>query len=194
MIIYPVLGFIIGLLLKGLNTKIHYPLHHRYHWVSLIGHILIWFGFHHHYHQIPHTLIVLALASSILIEASMIDLEYQEIPNSYNAMVAILGGAFIWQYSAFYQDLLLSGVIAFVVFFVIMMLTGAMGGGDVKMAGAIGLFMPLGLVQNFIFYAFLIGSIIAIALLVLRIKKKDDVFPFGPAIALAGIWMFMFFV
>jgi leader peptidase (prepilin peptidase)/N-methyltransferase len=140
------------------------------------------------------TFVVLGLATSILLSSSFIDLKYQEIPDSYNVAVAVLGGVFVFLYQDYYQQLLLGGLIAFLLFLAIMVLTGAMGGGDVKLAGALGLFMGTGLVMKFIMYSFFSGALVAILLLLLKKKGKSDVFPFGPSIAFSGIYLFIFFV
>ena len=61
----------------------------------------------------------------------------------------------------------------------------AMGFGDVKLMGALGLLFGF---QNIIAIAvmsFLIGAILSIFLLVTKIKKMDEYIPFGPFIILA---------
>lgn len=134
---------------------------------------------------------VIAISESILISSSFIDLRYKEIPDSYNFLLAVLGVIFIFIYKPYYQELLLGGVIAFSLFFVIMIFTGAMGGGDVKMAGALGLFMGTMLISRFIVYSFMFGALVGAFLLVSKKMKKDDVFPFGPCIAISAIYIFI---
>lgn len=176
-----------------ISDKIDYQYSLAHKWIAIGLSGGVWLVFFEKFGWSP-TFVVLGLASTILLSSSFIDLRYQEIPNSYNLAVAVLGGAFIYLYSDFYQQLLLGGLIAFMLFLVIMVLTGAMGGGDVKMAGAIGLFMGTAVVTKFIMYAFFSGALIAVLLLLLKKKGKEDVFPFGPSIAFSGIYMFMFFV
>lgn len=176
-----------------ISDKIDYRYSSLHKWIAIGLSIGVWLMFFSKFGWSP-TFAVLSLASSILLSSSFIDLKYQEIPNSYNLAVAILGGLFIYIYNDFYQQLLLGGLIAFMLFLVIMVLTGAMGGGDVKMAGAIGLFVGTAFVTQFIMYAFFSGALIAVLLLLLKKKGKEDVFPFGPSIAFSGIYMFMFFV
>jgi leader peptidase (prepilin peptidase) / N-methyltransferase len=175
------------------SQEIHYEYGSTSKWMAILATTGVWILTFQRFGWTP-TFGILALAESFLITSSVIDLKYKEIPNSYNLIVALLGGGFIYLYRDFYEQLLLGGVIAFSLFLIIMVLTGAMGGGDVKMAGAIGLFMGTGLVMKFITYAFFLGAIIAVTLLILKKKDKTDVFPFGPCIALSGIYMFIFLV
>lgn len=178
------------IMLNVLSKKIGYEYGSSYRWMAIAVTSLSWVLTFQRFGWSP-TFGILAIAEAILISSSFIDLKYQEIPNSYNVGVALLGGGFIYLYQDYSQQLLLGGVIAFMVFLLIMILTGAMGGGDVKMAGAIGLFVGTGLVSKFITYSFFSGAIVAIILLLLKKKEKTDVFPFGPCIALSGIYMFI---
>ncbi|WCK57671.1 A24 family peptidase (plasmid) [Aneurinibacillus sp. Ricciae_BoGa-3] len=188
-----VVAILAQFLLNVVSTKIKYPYSLVYKITAIIVNATAW-SFTYHKFGLTPTFAVLAVAETFLIASSFIDLTYKEIPNSYNLIVALLGGGFIFIYKDFYQQLLLGGIIAFVLFLVIMMLTGAMGGGDVKMAGAVGLFMGTGLIMKFIVYSFFSGAIIAILLLLFKKKRKSDFFPFGPCIALSSIYLFIFLV
>ncbi|PLS15033.1 hypothetical protein CVD28_24445 [Bacillus sp. M6-12] len=175
------------------SDKIGYQYSPLYKWLAIVANTGIWILLFQKLGWSP-TLGVVGLASTILLTSSFIDLKYQEIPNSYNLAVALLGGGFIYIYQDYYEQLLLGGVIAFLLFLMVMIFTGAMGGGDVKMAGGIGLFTGTFFVSKFIVYAFFSGAIIAVLLLIFKRKSKNDVFPFGPCIALSGIYMFIAFI
>ena len=85
----------------------------------------------------------------------------------------------------------MGGVIAFALFFVISVFTGAMGMGDVKMAGAIGLFLGTMLISKFIVCSFLMGATVGSVLLISKKKERKDNFPFGPCIAVSAIYLFI---
>ena len=87
--------------------------------------------------------------------------------------------------------MLLGGVVAFVVFFLIGALAylilkkEGMGGGDMKLVLVIGLFMGLkNFVQIFVL-SFFIASIVSIFLLITKKKDKQDYIPFGPYLCIA---------
>ena len=60
----------------------------------------------------------------------------------------------------------------------------AMGFGDVKLMGALGLYFGL---SNIIVITlvFLIGAILSIGLLITKVKSTDEYIPFGPFIVIA---------
>ncbi|MBU0580624.1 MAG: prepilin peptidase [Candidatus Margulisbacteria bacterium] len=62
----------------------------------------------------------------------------------------------------------------------------ALGGGDIKLIMMLGSFLwPIKTIIA-IYFAFIIGSIIALLLIFLKKKSRQDYMPFGPAIVLAG--------
>jgi leader peptidase (prepilin peptidase)/N-methyltransferase len=62
-----------------------------------------------------------------------------------------------------------------------------MGGGDVKMAGVLGLLVGFPGILVAIYTAVLIGGTLAIALLLLRKRAHKDSIPFGPFLSLGGL-------
>jgi len=124
------------------------------------------------------------LASIISISSSFIDLEYKEIPNSYNLATAVLGIAAVVIYSNIIDSAILSGGLMFGIYFILMMVTNAMGGGDVKMAGALGLLVPLSSFGTFLISPFAFGTVIAVYLIFVKKHDKNDMIAFGPYIAM----------
>lgn len=64
---------------------------------------------------------------------------------------------------------------------------GGMGWGDVKLAGLVGLVTGFPLVLVAMFLAFVGGGLIAVILLLLKVKTRKDAIPFGPFISLAAM-------
>lgn len=64
---------------------------------------------------------------------------------------------------------------------------GGMGGGDIKLAAIMGLFLGPRMVWLALFLAFLIGGMAGIALLLSGTKERKDLVPFGPFLALGGV-------
>jgi Type II secretory pathway, prepilin signal peptidase PulO and related peptidases len=65
---------------------------------------------------------------------------------------------------------------------------GGLGGGDIKFAAALGLWLGWQLALLTLCLAFLIGGAVGALLLVLRLKGPKDFIPYGPFIA-AGAFL-----
>ena len=67
-----------------------------------------------------------------------------------------------------------------------------MGGGDIKFAAAIGLWLGVKNVAVALLLAFLGGGLWCALLLVIRLKRRKDYIPFGPFIS-GGAFLSMLF-
>ena len=63
----------------------------------------------------------------------------------------------------------------------------AMGGGDIKLVMLFGAILFPVKILLMLYISFLLGSIIAIFLLITKIKKRRDYIPFGPILVLGGL-------
>lgn len=102
------------------------------------------------------------------------------------AMMGNAGGAAIAGSVGFTAFLMISVVGSF------LMKKEAMGGGDVKFAGMIGVYLGLENMLLGLFLAFFIGTVVSIPVLVAGRKKTLDPVPFGPMMA-AGAAVAMIF-
>lgn len=73
-------------------------------------------------------------------------------------------------------------------FFLVTLLTkGAIGGGDIKLIAALGLWLGVRPLLTVTAYGFIIGGLVALFLLITKQKGKHDYFAYGPYFALSGI-------
>lgn len=80
------------------------------------------------------------------------------------------------------------GGIGLGIFFLIVIVTrGGMGWGDVKLALLIGLVCGFPLVFVALLIGVILGGVVAVLLLLLKIKRRGQAIPFGPFLALAAI-------
>lgn len=190
-----VICLVIGFLVQGglhIWTKyMGYEMDRKYHRIGYLGSLAIWLVAFLRF-DVSWTGLVLALVCSVLLTTSLIDMKYKELPDEYNLVIALLGGCFVLMYIDYWERLLFGGLIAFLIYFVLMAITGSMGAGDVKMSFGIGLFIGIILLPKWFIYTFLFGSIFAIILVIIKKKKKEDVFPFGPFMALSAIYLILF--
>ena len=68
---------------------------------------------------------------------------------------------------------------------------GAIGGGDIKLIAALGLWLGVRPLITVIAYGFIAGGIAALFLLVTKQKQRNSYFAYGPYFALSGIAMLM---
>lgn len=133
----------------------------------------------------------------IILSAFVIDYKLQIIPNRLNLTLFEIGliTAFIygWSNIAITINMLLGMLAGGGIFLLITLIGGAiygkeaMGLGDVKLMGALGLFFGLSNIVVISLVSFLIGAILSVFLLVTKIKKSNEYIPFGPFIVIASI-------
>lgn len=140
-------------------------------------------------------LIKYAILTPLLLSAFVIDYRLQIIPNRLNLTIFEIGIIFTFIYGL--SDVAISinmllGMLAGAGIFLLITLVGglvygkeAMGFGDVKLMGALGLFFGLSNIIIITLVSFLIGAILSIGLLITKIKKTDEYIPFGPFIVIA---------
>lgn len=134
---------------------------------------------------------VYAFLSSLLIIASIIDLEFQIIPNGLVIIGIIVGLVFsLIGLSVHIEDALIGMLVGGGTFLLVALLAQlilkkeGMGGGDIKLMAMIGLFIGWRLTILSILLSIYSGGLIGGLLLLLRIKKRSDAIPYGPFIAL----------
>ncbi len=142
-------------------------------------------------------LIKYLILTPMLISAFMIDYKLQIIPNRLNLTIFETGLIFTFIEGMYNLDLainnLLGGVVGAGIFLLITLIGGmiagkeAMGFGDVKFMGALGLFFGWMNIICISVIAFLLAAIISIILIVTKIRKTDEYIPFGPFIVMASI-------
>ena len=137
---------------------------------------------------------LMAVLGLLMIAAAVSDLRSRTISNELNAAMALLAIPF-WIASglAAWPDMPIQFGAAFAVFLVFagLFAIGAMGGGDVKMIGAVMLWIPLPLFLPMLTVMAVGGGILSAVMLIhlkIRRSEKPVEVPYGVAIAAAGLW------
>ena len=141
-------------------------------------------------------LVKFLILTPMLLSAFVIDYRLQIIPNRLNLTIFEVGIIFAFLYGlsdvAITAKMLIGMLIGGGIFLFITLIGGmiygkeAMGFGDVKLMGALGLFFGQYGIIAVTLVSFLIGAILSIILLVTKIKKSDEYIPFGPFIVIAA--------
>ncbi|HIC90327.1 MAG TPA: prepilin peptidase, partial [Anaerolineae bacterium] len=157
-------------------------------WVALTSAFLnsyLWHRF-----GVSLQLVFIGAYTVVLLLILVIDIEHRLVLNRVLASAALL--ALIGSWIVGVPDLLhalLGGVIGFGIFLVIALAKpGGMGGGDVKLAGLIGLITGYPLVLVALFLGIVAGGVGAALLLVSGQVRKGSYVPYAPFLTL-GAWL-----
>lgn len=134
------------------------------------------------------TTLAMMVFFSLLMVTTVIDLYHQIIPDGVLLVGGLLGVPLVFLQSL---DQLKWGAMGFlaagVLLYVIAIISkGGMGGGDIKLAAVMGLYLGLKPVAVALLLAFMLGGLVGILLLVSGKKGRKDAVPFGPFLALGA--------
>jgi prepilin peptidase CpaA len=138
---------------------------------------------------------LLAILAILLLVAAVTDLKARIIANRLNLAIALLAPAYWWASGlAPWPDMAIQAALGIAVFaiFAGLFALGWMGGGDVKLLAALGLWLPLvPLLRMLIAMSVLGGVLTLIVIAVHRFRKLETnpEVPYGVAIAIAGLWV-----
>ena len=130
--------------------------------------------------------------ASILSIISFIDLKHGIIPNFMVIITLIIGMLFLLARDISFTSALFGMLLGGGLLFLLAIIPGAMGGGDIKFMFALGAFLGLDKALWSILLAFIIAAIISLFLLLFKLKGRKDVIPFGPFLALGSFISFLF--
>lgn len=125
-----------------------------------------------------------------LIIIIFIDLDHEIIPNELVMLILFWG--FIWQLVrpeiSFFEALGGSLIGGGTLLFIALLSRGGLGGGDIKLMFAAGLYLGPVMTGLALFISFLSGAVTGILLILFKIKKRREFIPFGPFLSL-GIFI-----
>lgn len=133
----------------------------------------------------------------MFLSAFVVDYKIQIIPNRLNLTMFEIGLIFVFLYGmtnlSISIDMLLGSLTGGGIFLLITLIGGliagkeAMGFGDVKLMGALGLYFGVASTIAISIMAFLIGAIVSITLMIIKKNKMNSYIPFGPFIVTSAI-------
>lgn len=133
----------------------------------------------------------------MLLCAFVIDYRLKIIPNRLNLTIFEVGLVYTFLEGIININIaidMLLGMIAGAGIFLFITLVGgliagkeAMGFGDVKLMGGLGLFFGWRTIIIISLIAFLLGAIVGITLMLRKKKKSDEYIPFGPFIVISAV-------
>lgn len=143
----------------------------------------------------PLIIALLLILSALLVAAAVTDIRTRIISNRLNLGIALLAPCYwlavgmpVWPEMALQLALGLGIFAIFAVLFAI----GMMGGGDVKLLGALALWFPRQEIISLLVVMAMIGGVLTLIILIHhRIAKKpgQPEIPYGVAISLPALWL-----
>jgi leader peptidase (prepilin peptidase)/N-methyltransferase len=131
----------------------------------------------------------LAFFILVMVELAVIDIKLGLLPNRviYPSMVIALVLNIISPETETVLSLV-TGVSLAAFFLVVMLLLKQLGAGDIKLALLIGLMagFPGGIIA--LFSGIFLGGLVAIGLVVSRVRKREDTIPYGPFLAAGTVF------
>lgn len=129
--------------------------------------------------------------AALLLSAGFEDVRVREIADWKNAAIALIAPAWWWANGLEpWPDMVVQVGVALAVFalFTAAFHLGQMGGGDVKLIGALALWFPFGALVKLLAVMSLAGGAVTLAMLVeRRLKRREVQVPYGVAIVIAGL-------
>ena len=141
------------------------------------------------------TLTLLGLLAVTLVWIAAVDVRTFTISDRINAAIALLAPLYWWSAGVpFWPDAAIRVGVGLAVFlsFAGFFYLGAMGGGDVKLAGALALWFAPRETLLMIVVMSIAGGLLTLIVLALHKRAKKDgqpEVPYGVAIAAGGIWL-----
>jgi len=140
------------------------------------------------------SLVLLVACGLLLVSAGIEDVRKREIANWKNAAIALMAPLWWWSIGMhLWPDVAIQLVLAAVVFaiFVGAFALGQMGGGDVKLIGAVALWLPFEALVWMLVAMSLIGGALTVLLLVEHKWRRAETpieIPYGVAIVIATLF------
>lgn len=135
----------------------------------------------------------------LLIINTVIDIKTLELSKSITALIFLQGFmailiSLILGYTSIsiFLSSILNSIALYIIYIAISYFTkGSMGGGDIKLIFALGIFFTLENVSKLVIYPLFIGTLAGIFLIIFKGYKKEDKFAFGPCIIATAYILFL---
>lgn len=171
-----------------INNFINYSISSINIFIILFSTIAINVSFFKYY--LSYLFLKAVLFDCILIFVSFIDYEHRIIPNKIVLLSLIIGFIFSFFPKYYFYDSLEGMLFGGGILFLLALIPNVLGGGDIKLMLALGLFLGLKRVVIAILLAFVLASCISLLLIIFKIKTIKDYIPFAPFLALGSFIAF----
>ena len=135
------------------------------------------------------------IAIVLLLFVTITDFEQYVIFDSMLLPLAVAGVCYTLHMQLPVTEHLATALGGGLLFFLLTLLTkGAIGGGDIKLVAAMGLWLGIRPFLSVMAYGFMAGGVAALVLLITKQKQLRSYFAYGPYFALSGIGLLLFWL
>ena len=140
---------------------------------------------------IPENFFLIA-AIFLLMLMTLTDFEQYMLFDAMTLPLAIIGAIYCWQMNLSFLDHVAATLIGGGIFLLLALITrGALGGGDIKLIAALGLWLGCAKLLNVVLIGSIAGGIAAIIILIAKKKNRKSYFAYGPYFALSAIYFLL---
>ena len=127
----------------------------------------------------------------LLVLMTVTDFEQYMLFDAMTLPLALLGGFYVWQMNLNVQEHATAALIGGGIFLLLAIVSkGSLGGGDVKLIAALGLWLGFDLL-NVVIYGTISGGLAAILMILTKQKDRSSYFAYGPYFALTAIYFLL---
>ncbi|MBO4779188.1 MAG: prepilin peptidase [Selenomonadaceae bacterium] len=134
----------------------------------------------------------IAAAIFLLALMTITDFEQYMLFDAMTLPLALIGAAYVWQMNLNVLDHAAAAVVGGGTFLLLAVISkGALGGGDVKLIAALGLWLGSEKLLNVVLLATVGGGLAAILMILAKQKSRNSYFAYGPYFALSAIYFLL---
>ncbi|MBQ4495553.1 MAG: prepilin peptidase [Selenomonadaceae bacterium] len=128
----------------------------------------------------------------LLVLMTVTDFEQYMLFDAMTLPLALLGGFYVWQMNLNVQEHVASALIGGGIFLLLAVLSkGSLGGGDVKLIAALGLWLGAQKLISVVLIGTIIGGLVAVLMILTNQKDRSSYFAYGPYFALTAIYFLL---
>lgn len=134
----------------------------------------------------------LMAAIYLLMLMTMTDFEQYMLFDEMTLSLALLGVFYVWQMNFNFYDHAAAALIGGGIFLLLAVVSkGALGGGDVKLIAALGLWLGSENLLSVVLTGTIFGGLAALLMIIAKKKDRKSYFAYGPYFALSAIYFLL---
>ena len=130
-------------------------------------------------------------AGFLLVLMTLTDFEQFMLFDAMTFPLALLGAAYAWQNSTLAENFLAALVGGGIFALFAILSKGSLGGGDVKLIFALGMWLGAEKLLNVVFFGTVAGGAAAVAMILFEKKNRKSYFAYGPYFTAAAIYFLL---